>query len=283
MGRWFSIDSKFKKYPDLSPYNYTNNNPILFVDSDGNDFEILVDHINKRILIVSNIYTVDEQTYKQASKGAEQWNSKSATIDGYQVAFSVVVMSPAEGSSTMDRVQKISAITTQLNNDKIGNAFAGTIGPLSKSYDNSKVEDGESYSFVGGYTSGGKIISMNKETNYGDLGNYSDLVAHEIGHTFGLDDRDGDHNGSVDPYYGGTNGIMEYKGTNLSPISDNDVRGILNYSKDYLSNSVNLGGAKVKIIAQQGTSNGNNPLGITNNVSNSSQTETLDENLLPKE
>jgi len=34
VGKWFSTEPLFKKYPNLSPYNYCNNNPIHFVDKD---------------------------------------------------------------------------------------------------------------------------------------------------------------------------------------------------------------------------------------------------------
>ena len=35
LGRWLSLDPLQVKYPELSPYNYTANNPIMFVDPDG--------------------------------------------------------------------------------------------------------------------------------------------------------------------------------------------------------------------------------------------------------
>lgn len=38
--RWYSIDPLAAKYPDLSPYNFVANSPILFVDADGREIII---------------------------------------------------------------------------------------------------------------------------------------------------------------------------------------------------------------------------------------------------
>jgi RHS repeat-associated protein len=38
IGRWSSMDPLFEKYPDLCPYNYSGNSPILFFDQDGMKF-----------------------------------------------------------------------------------------------------------------------------------------------------------------------------------------------------------------------------------------------------
>lgn len=36
VGRWLIRDALGNNYPNLSPYNYTRNNPIFFIDPDGN-------------------------------------------------------------------------------------------------------------------------------------------------------------------------------------------------------------------------------------------------------
>ncbi len=47
VGRWFKMDRDFRKLPDLTPYGYVNNNPIRFIDPDGN---FLID-VHRRITL----------------------------------------------------------------------------------------------------------------------------------------------------------------------------------------------------------------------------------------
>jgi RHS repeat-associated protein len=37
IGRWLSLDPNAKKYPGISPYNFSYNNPVIFNDPDGRD------------------------------------------------------------------------------------------------------------------------------------------------------------------------------------------------------------------------------------------------------
>ncbi len=51
MARWLSCDPHSSKYSSLSPYNYVANNPILFIDPDGN--RILIHYLENG---VSEVY-----------------------------------------------------------------------------------------------------------------------------------------------------------------------------------------------------------------------------------
>ena len=35
---WYGVDALAEKYPNLSSYNYCANNPVKFIDKDGNDW-----------------------------------------------------------------------------------------------------------------------------------------------------------------------------------------------------------------------------------------------------
>ncbi len=62
LGRWLTIDSYFSKYPDLSPYNYTANNPIYYIDPDG-----------KRIIIANESQQATALNYMKEQFGVDMF------------------------------------------------------------------------------------------------------------------------------------------------------------------------------------------------------------------
>jgi RHS repeat-associated protein len=79
VGRFLSRDPKFSNYPDLSPYVFSGNNPILFIDKDGKDYSLYIDHENKTIIVKATIYTTegDESSHAEAMHIAQFWNEQS--------------------------------------------------------------------------------------------------------------------------------------------------------------------------------------------------------------
>src|SRR5690606_6626883 len=112
-GGWWSPDPLAAKYPGLSPYHYAGNNPILFVDYDGRDFGVKINHETKTIVVGANVYTTNKTAYDQAVKSAGAWNAKSATVDGYAVTFQVKVMEASK--SPMSREDIIKANPSLVN------------------------------------------------------------------------------------------------------------------------------------------------------------------------
>ncbi len=260
IGRWFSTDALFKKHPDLSPYHFTGNNPIIFVDNDGNDFGVRINYKKKTIVIVANIYTISMKTYKQALAAAKAWNEKTANIGKMKVSFQINVIKPKpisdeEAASVTIRKngkiinslaeKKLFMATTHAKNmttkDIIGNLYVGNES------DKSQLVKGEK--FIGGVTNLGEMTWMNSHKKYGDMGESPDLVSHEIGHLLGLDDK------KEGTYYA-DGGIMDYEGAqknekggfNLFSISNEDVQMIINYARDKVSGINVEGSANVTII-----------------------------------
>jgi RHS repeat-associated protein len=259
LGRWMAVDPMAGKYPALSPYAGMDNKPTAFVDYDGEDFGIRVNHTTRTIIIVANVYTVSANSFQQAQAAAAAWNAKTANIDGYNVSFQINVIQPPvpptndevinsfpdsradfykkDGSLKISKIEKNRPVVNRSNvknaaeADPIGNGYAGG----GEGW-NSRNIQASATSFAAGVAAMDYLVSMN---NYGtqDMGTYANLVTHEFGHLLGLDDAGG-------RYYS-AGGIMQYTGTaannfTLLPISDNDVRQVINYARDYLRSSQNI-------------------------------------------
>jgi RHS repeat-associated protein len=54
VGRWLTIDPLARKYPDLNPYNFVSNSPLLFVDPNG---EVIVIHYKENGVDKKYVYT----------------------------------------------------------------------------------------------------------------------------------------------------------------------------------------------------------------------------------
>ncbi|MBK9451980.1 MAG: hypothetical protein IPN95_21690 [Bacteroidetes bacterium] len=241
-------------------------------------FGVRINHDQKTLQIVANVYTSTGAAHLQAQQAAATWNAKTSTADGYTISFDMQVIQVErvtqeevmatypdkewynkKGKLNQSLVNKYIVGLTRMRAvdaaeaDPIGKSFAGNQGMYSR------VVDGESY--VGGQTGNGKHADMNTHREKGDLGDNNDLVVHEFGHFFGLDDEDGNHDGTTDAYYPGDGGTMEYEGSDLHDISEADVQTILRYAKDALASTKEGEESPIRILESVGMSDGNNPIG----------------------
>jgi hypothetical protein len=168
VSRWLSPDPLGAKFPQWSPYNYANNNPINFIDPDGRSGEPVIDKTNKTVTVNSNLILYGssgsaELATKAAAKIQNQWNDANGktTIDGveYSVKFAVT------GSYN----DKLAASDITSNTD-IKNNFMKV------------VETGIDISYMdeAGSNTGEFLKSNIDDAN-------STTESHEMGHGYGLD------------------------------------------------------------------------------------------------
>ncbi len=59
LGRWFGPDNLTKKYPSLSPYIFSADCPILFVDFDGNDW--FINQTTGDVIFIKNTSAINQE------------------------------------------------------------------------------------------------------------------------------------------------------------------------------------------------------------------------------
>ena len=211
VGRWLSIDPAFQKYPWLSTYQYTSNNPIKYIDIDGRDFGITFDHKNGTILISANFYTINEKTTKEAKAAVANWNSLSGMkveIEGkqYIVNLELKVISTEKNENGADKQLNFEQAHYLSNNDFIGNTYNGSTNGFAtdktygKKYSGAINNDNFKDTGIEVGLSDGKNITMPvwmiQTNNSPPLPTYAptqieNSVEHEMGHNLGIWDHFG--------------------------------------------------------------------------------------------
>ncbi len=188
IARFWSVDPHASKYPSISPYASVNNNPIIYIDPDGRDYIVAINHTTKTVTIQAVYYTQigDDVAYNSATQAADFWNGQSGVYDyqvgkgkdaiNYTVNFDLSVKqvdNPA-GVATMDRADFIDA-SQKVTPDKSSNAYL--VLPDNDPAFNSNSEQRD----INGVTAGGNHVSVKQSRSSSDTG------PHEVGHTLGLE------------------------------------------------------------------------------------------------
>jgi len=123
-GRFLSVDPKADKYPGISPYTYCLNNPLLFIDPDGQDVAFFVDKNGAGDNGHTTLYFQDKSgqwySFDQGAAGQPSSGGDYGYISGQSTDAGVVI-------STVSGVPKGSLLlhTTSDQDDLISqNAFA---------------------------------------------------------------------------------------------------------------------------------------------------------------
>jgi RHS repeat-associated protein len=269
LGRWLSVDSKTSKYPMLSPYTNSANNPIVNKDLDGRDYilSIFIDSKGQgQIQIIYNTSTTidNKNTVDDAMKLWHNLNGSEIKINDipFKVNFITTVaigntfdeakkrtneesmnfysgnINPANGEVVAERTMKAVFTVTDNYINRASPAYrqAETTANGSMIYSKVvKIVPDLSSLTAQDLTTFASFISSNNSVVY-DIGKAPSVIAHEIGHTFGLS-----HNGN---YNGGA--VMP---TYISPFDPNGV----------MSNSDNPPTiSDIKSIIQEALNNGGN-------------------------
>jgi RHS repeat-associated protein len=222
IGRWFARDPKEGKYPSLSPYVFSRNSPLMFKDFDGKDFTItiFVDEKGNKIMQVNyTVYTASEKHTAEIQSGIDLWKA----LDGSKVLlndieFTISLNFKVEQKTTLAEALESQSIA-KYSNVYGGNLKAdGTEDAENKQFvwsvknnaDGSSTLSSNTLPVTGG-ESNGDYISVRTTTVTNDFSGLSkgdtkkfkeqisslknqtfsganspNVIAHEIGHTFGL-------------------------------------------------------------------------------------------------
>jgi RHS repeat-associated protein len=184
IARWNGIDASAQNYVNQSPYHYSGNNPILFVDFDGNDYGVNVDRNNKTITISAHYLTSSTTSKAFNVHGRDKWNAqsgrtvfitgsikdlKAGNADAYNVNINIT-------SEVLDGKIYMNGKVDESRSPRKDRASEDETG-LVNSFDEVSVFPGNSEQL--GSAGNDQINVLTKELN-------SSTTTHETSHTLGI-------------------------------------------------------------------------------------------------
>ena len=160
-GRFGGVDPLAGKYYNINPYAYVANNPIKYIDPNGQDRRLIYDHKNQTITIQATYY--------------HSINTGNSTRAGVAVFNSMKNLSYTDGNGTKYqivfdlRTKQTTTHREDADKDAAGN-FLKLSGDLGEINGNKVLGLG-----------GGKMVNIQQDARNDDF-----VVAHEMGHTLGM-------------------------------------------------------------------------------------------------
>jgi RHS repeat-associated protein len=233
LGRWWSVDKATTKYPSVSPYVFTICNPILFVDYDGNDFGVYVNHETKTIIIRA-VYIAIDKDVSDATSAAKHWTDTNGRFEyqfedenGDQVVYNIQI-----------ELEVVPASSIMLLEDKINDYSQSNVRDLAVANDEESLLNTYMVS-----DEGMQIKDHGKAEPNDRKGGVSDITvkkgrqrqrktgSHEMGHTLGLGHwslglmKDGEHRTDAETRIstGMISAILQIVGIGTGSSSSRDV------------------------------------------------------------
>jgi RHS repeat-associated protein len=174
-GRWMSTDALESKYPYLSSYSYASNNPILYLDFDGNDW-------------IYSTFKKEGKTYIKLTFVGAILNSSGKDINMKKlIANQKKEFEKVFGQGNVITVFQVREIKSK-DELKSNEHLIEIANPNTHIELKELNKDSNENSFVGGYSPiGGKYVVINGDLVNNDGSLYDKkAIIHEMGHTAGL-------------------------------------------------------------------------------------------------
>jgi RHS repeat-associated protein len=122
VGRWLSVDPKSRHYPDLNPYNFVANSPLLFIDPTGEILRIYYELKNSETGKTTLTYVDFNGVRAISENGVDYKMGYNQFVDDVINSYNYIVKN---GSDTQDVLSTI-ATTNIITNVKFSKLIDGT-------------------------------------------------------------------------------------------------------------------------------------------------------------
>ncbi|MGB4832489.1 MAG: RHS repeat-associated core domain-containing protein [Chitinophagales bacterium] len=196
LGRWLSIDLLNEKYPQLTPYCFVNNNPIIYKEVNGKDFTVSIEDYNRTITISATYYTETDRETSRATNAAMYLNGLSEDyvfVDNqgneYKIVYNINVVQVApKGTTTYETLEYLNVdlgkwvIKNNSNNPENSRKSDGS-GKGNTFQEDPEIEF---YGFLGYADNGRNIQVLDPSAHSRHNSNPLLTDIHEILHTLGI-------------------------------------------------------------------------------------------------